>query len=87
MIALVFAAMLQAGAPAAAQPPAQPAAPPAKAAKAKPGPNDMVCKHEAVLGSRMKERICMTQGEWDQRQMQDREDLNRSQTQQPLRPG
>jgi len=84
MISLVFAAMLQAGAPAAAQ---APAPPPAKAAKAKPGPNDMVCKREAVLGSRMKERICMTQGEWDARQEQDREDLNKSQTQQPLRPG
>ena len=88
MISLVFAAALMAGAPAAGEP-AQGATStaPAKADKARPGPNEMVCRKEPVLGSRMKQRICMTQGEWDARQLQDREDLNRTQTQQPLRPG
>ena len=87
MISLVFAAALMAGAPAAADPPASAAAPSGKAEKATPGPNEMVCKREAVLGSRMKERICMTQGEWDARRLQDRQDLDKTQTQQPLRPG
>lgn len=83
MISLVFAAALLAGAPAAD--PA--AAAPAKAEKAKPGPNDVVCKKEPVLGSRMKSRICMTQGEWDARQAQDRQDLDRTQQQIPQKAG
>jgi len=88
MISLVFAAALIAGAPAAGEPAqAATSTAPAKAEKAKAGPNDVVCKKEPVLGSRMKSRICMTQAEWDARQQQDREDLNKTQTQQPLQPG
>ena len=83
MISLVFAAALLAGAPAADPAPGAAAAP-MKAEKAKTKPNDMVCKKEAVLGSRMKQRICMTQGEWDARKMQDRMDLDKTQTQKPL---
>jgi hypothetical protein len=83
MIALVFAAALLAGAPA-AEPATDGAAAPMKADKAKAKPADMVCKKEAVLGSRMKQRICMTQGEWDARTAQDRMDLDKSQTQKPL---
>ena len=85
MISLAFAAVLMAGAPAADAPAQGAPAPDAatgKAAKAKPG--DMVCKKEPVLGSRMKERICMTQADWDARQMQDRQDLDKTQTQKPL---
>lgn len=86
MISLVLAAVLLAGAPAAPESPAQAQAAaagvPAKADKPKAG--DMVCKKEPVLGSRMKSRICMTQGEWDARQAQDRQDLDKSQTQKPL---
>jgi hypothetical protein len=88
MMSLVFAAALMAGAPAAGEPapagatPAAAAATPAKGAK--PKPDDMVCRREPVLGSRMKERICMTQAEWDARQQQDRDDLNKAQTQKPL---
>ena len=84
MISLVFAAALLAGAPAADPAPAgTTTVAPMKVEKAKPGPNDVVCKKEPVLGSRMKSRICMTQGEWDARQAQDRDDLNRAQTQIP----
>ena len=89
MISLVFAAALMAGAPAAGEP-AQPAAstPAAKAEKAKADPNEMVCRKEPVLGSRMKQRICMTQADWDARQQQDRQDLDKSQTQRPYQsPG
>jgi hypothetical protein len=86
MISLVFAAALMAGAPAAGEP-AQAATSTAPAKAEKPKPTDVVCKKEPVLGSRMKSRICMTQAEWDERQRQDREDLNKTQTQQPLRPG
>jgi hypothetical protein len=84
MISLVFAAALLAGAPAADPAAPAPGAAPAKADKAKPAPGEMVCKKEAVLGSRMKSRICMTQAEWDTRQAQDRQDLDKNQTQQPL---
>jgi predicted secreted protein len=84
MISLVFAAVLMAGAPAAGEPAQATAAAPAKSEKAKPAPNEMVCKKEPVLGSRMKSRICMTQADWDARELQDREDLGKSQRQQPL---
>ena len=88
MISLVFAAALLAGAPPAGDAAASAtAAAPAKADKAKPAPNDMVCKKEPVLGSRMKQRICMTQADWDARQRQDREDLDKTQHQQPLQTG
>ncbi len=82
MISLVFVAALLAAAPAAA-PAGTTTVAPMKADKAKPGPNEVVCRKEPVLGSRMKSRICMTQGEWDARQAQDRDDLNRAQTQVP----
>ena len=86
MISFVLAAVLMAGAPAAPATPAQTQAAasgvPAKADKAKPG--DMVCRKEEVAGSRMKQRICMTQADWDARQSQDRQDLDRAQTQKPL---
>lgn len=83
MISLVFAAALMAGAPAAGEP-AQATTSTAPAKANKPKPTDMVCRKEPVLGSRMKERICMTQADWDARQQQDRQDLDKSQTQKPL---
>ena len=83
MISLVFAAALMAGAPAAGEPAqAATSTAPSKAEKAKP--TDVVCRKEPVLGSRMKSRICMTQAEWDARQQQDRQDLDKTQTQKPL---
>lgn len=88
MISLVFAAALLAGA---ADPAAQAAsaatangqaATPAKSTKA--DKNEMVCKREAVLGSRMKERVCMTQADWDQRKADSRADIEKGQTVKPL---
>jgi hypothetical protein len=86
MISLVFAAALLAGA---ADPAAQAAgattgqaATPTKAAKA--DKNEMVCKREPVLGSRMKERVCMTQADWDQRKADSRADIEKGQTVKPL---
>ncbi|MBL8774177.1 MAG: hypothetical protein JNK30_22505 [Phenylobacterium sp.] len=78
MISLVLAAALFAAAEPAA-PAATAAAPPTKSDKAK-DPSAQVCKREAVLGSRMKQRVCMTQAEWDQRQRDDREMLDKAQS-------
>lgn len=85
MISLMFAAALLAGAPAAqpAETPSAtaPAAPAPKAEKAKK--NDMVCKKEAVLGSRMPTRICLRQDEWDLRRAESRDELSKIQRGQP----
>lgn len=87
MVSLVFAMML-AGAP--AEP--APAAPPAGATAAtatptkgeKPKSGDMVCKKEAVVGSRMPSRICMTQQDWDLRRQDSRDELKKIQQGQPF---
>lgn len=80
MIALVFAAALMAAAPPAGE---AAAATPAKAEKAKG--NDMVCKKEAVVGSRMKTRICLPQAEWERREQEAKADLDAAQRNQPMR--
>ncbi len=83
MISLVFAAALLAGAAdPAAKAPAQTSAAPAKAVKT--DGSEVVCRREAVLGSRMKERVCMTQAEWDQRKADARADVEKSQSVKPL---
>jgi hypothetical protein len=79
MIALVLAAALAAAAP----PAAEAASTPAKATKAKG--NDMVCKKEAVVGSRMKTRICMTQAEWDRKEQDGKDEVDAAQRNQPMR--
>jgi hypothetical protein len=87
MISLMFAAALMAAGGDSAQASqtaaAAPSATPAKAAKA--DKNEMVCKREPVLGSRMKERVCMTQAAWDQRKADARADLEKSQTNQTIK--
>ncbi|MBU1376451.1 MAG: hypothetical protein KKE02_06285 [Alphaproteobacteria bacterium] len=87
MISLVFAAALLAGAadPAtqAANTATAAATTPTKAA-GKTDKNEMVCKREAVLGSRMKERVCLTQADWDQRKADSRADVEKSQSVKPL---
>jgi hypothetical protein len=85
MISLVFAAaLLAAGEPAAAPASAAgQAATPAKKTAAK-DPNEMVCKREMVLGSRMKERICMTQAQWDTRRSDDRDNVEKAQSIRPF---
>ena len=83
MISLVFAAALfAAGEPAATKASDTATPPDAKAAKA--DKSAMVCRREAVIGSKLKTRICMTQGEWDERQRQDREMVEKAQSAKPL---
>ncbi|TAJ74812.1 MAG: hypothetical protein EPO51_01770 [Phenylobacterium sp.] len=88
MISLVFAAALLAGAAdpagqaATAKMAAAPSATPTKATKA--DKTEMVCKREAVLGSRMKERVCMSQADWDQRKADSRADVEKGQSVKPL---
>ena len=84
MISLVFAVALLAGGadPAAQAATTGKAATPTKSTKV--DKNEMVCKREPVLGSRMKERVCMTQGEWDQRKADSRADIEKGQSVKPL---
>jgi hypothetical protein len=90
MISLILATVLLA----AAAEPAQPAAPTTvspvvatAAAKpaAKPRPDEIVCKREPVLGSRMKQRTCLTQAERDVRQADARADIEKVQTNIPIK--
>ena len=85
MIALVFSVSILAAATADAPPttvsPVVAKGP--EKAEAKPRPDETVCKREAVLGSRMKQRLCMTQAEWDTRRDDARDALEKAQTNQP----
>lgn len=92
--AILAAAMLLAG-PAADPPPAPDGAPAAKPAtaphtvseatgvapktKAAGDPNEIVCKSEPVLGSRMTVKRCMTRGDMAMKQFEDRQALERMQ--------
>ena len=82
MISLVFALAMAAAEPTAPSNTSPSTQQPAKSTKAKP--DDMVCKREAVLGSRMKQRVCLTQAEWDARKADSRQELERSQSVKPL---
>lgn len=81
MIAAVLAAALTAAAPAAAAGTETPT----KAAK--PAANEMVCKKEAVVGSRLKSKVCMTQADWDRRKQDSKDELDAAQRNQPMRTG
>jgi hypothetical protein len=76
MISLVIAAALLAA--------NGPSATPADAKKAK-DPNEMVCKREKVSGSNMKQRVCMTAGQWEARRETDREMVDAAQRSQPMK--
>jgi hypothetical protein len=44
-------------------------------------PNEVVCKKEEVLGSRLQTRkVCMTRAEWAEQRQLDRQNVERSQT-------
>jgi len=86
MLKLIFAVSaigLAAGAsmPASAQ--AQTNPPAANEQKpAGPNPNEVVCQKQEVIGSRLaSKRICKTRAEWADAQLQDKQELNRVQTQ------
>ena len=86
VLSLIAAAVLAAGAPA-AEPAAATATPATAAAPAKAGPkpDEVVCKREPVLGSRMKQRLCMTQADWDARKAAARDELEKAQTNQTIK--
>lgn len=45
-------------------------------------PNRIVCQKQEVLGSRVAtKRVCMTAAEWDAKRLEDRQNLDRNQTQ------
>ncbi|WP_296594828.1 hypothetical protein [Phenylobacterium sp.] len=80
---LLATAVLAAAAPPAEPTTVAPAVAVAPAKKAKPEPGDTVCKRESVLGSRMKQRVCMTQADWDARRTSARDELDKAQTNMP----
>lgn len=45
---------------------------------------DTVCRREAIVGSRMPKRVCMTQAEWIDRKTHDRREVEKVQNIQPL---
>ena len=62
---------------------AAPAAPGPAAAPVRPDPLDrMVCREEAVVGSRFSSRTCMTQRQWNDRRDESRRRAQRLGTQQ-----
>lgn len=82
-VALLSAAADPAAAGATAAVPA--ASTPAKSTTAaKPDKDGLICKKEAVLGSRMKQRTCLPQSEWDLRKQTARDDLDAAQRNRPL---
>ena len=87
MIPLMLAALL-AGAPAAEPPTAKTppvnTAEPAAATGETPKRNDIVCKREAVVGSRMPTRVCLSREDWDQRRQEGRDELKKIQQGQPF---
>jgi len=79
---ILSAAILAAGAPAAEPTTVAPAVATASK-KAKPEPGDTVCKREQVVGSRMKQRLCMSQADWEARRISARDELDKAQTNMP----
>jgi hypothetical protein len=54
--------------------------------KKKPAdPNAIVCKREKVSGSNMKQRVCMTAAQWEERREQDKDMVDEAQRKQPMR--
>jgi hypothetical protein len=81
MTALLLIAMLQATAPVASF-----VAPtPQKTLAAKPDKDGIVCRKEAVLGSRMKTKVCERPSQTAQRAVDDRDLLEKAQVLQTIR--
>lgn len=52
------------------------------AAKSKRDPNEIVCEKQKIPGSRLATaKVCKTRGEWADLKLQDRQELERAQTQ------
>lgn len=85
--ALFAAAILLAETTPAAAPAAAPAAPAAPQATVDGAPvvkvkrDDMLCKQEEVLGTRIPKKVCYTRAEQEARSQQDRQNVERMQSQ------
>ena len=81
MTALLLIALFQSTAPVASF---TAPSPPAKAVTGTPNKDGLICRKEAVIGSRMKTRTCMSQEQWDARAADDRELVEQAQRNKPL---
>ena len=55
---------------------------PAEAAKPKNSADEIICEKKETTGSRIgAKRVCMTRAQWAERQLQDRQELDRVQIQ------
>lgn len=54
-------------------------APPEKIRK-----GDLVCRKEALVGTRMKTKVCLTKAEWIERGEADRDSVEKAQSHKPL---
>ncbi|HEY8618394.1 hypothetical protein [Phenylobacterium sp.] len=79
MIAITFAATLLLADAAAQAATPTPVASSAPAKKEKVNKDGLVCKKEAVLGSRMPTKVCMTAEQWEERKASDRDNVDRQQ--------
>ncbi|HEY9233787.1 MULTISPECIES: hypothetical protein [Phenylobacterium] len=76
LIAVLTAALaLHASSAAPATPAASPEPPKAQVAQVA-DKDRMVCKTEALAGSRVPKRVCATKGEWEARRAEDKEHLD-----------
>jgi hypothetical protein len=58
------------------------AEPASKERVATPNPNEVVCEKVEVIGSRLgAKKVCMTRAQWAERQLLDRQDLEKTQVQ------
>lgn len=81
MIALLFVALFQGTAPVSSMV----AATPTKAHAEKADKDAAVCRKEAVLGSRLKSKVCMRPSEAQQRAADDRDLVDKAQVLQTIR--
>jgi len=81
MIALLLAALFQSTAPVSSFV----AATPQKAVTAQPDKDGIVCRKEAILGSRMKTRVCERPSQTQQRLVDDRDLVEKAQVLQTIR--
>jgi invasion protein IalB len=79
-LALTLTALAAAAAFAPAPAAAQPAAP-AAGSTAAPDPNEIICRSEQAIGSRLRwNRVCATRGQWLEHIREDRQLAERAQT-------
>ena len=84
MFILSLAATLMMAASSPSAPAATETTPPAAAATpvtpvAKSDKDRMICKTEALAGSRVPKKVCATKSEWDARRQEDRDQLEKAQ--------